>query len=249
MTVDALPILADWFGYATVRLAPPGDSSVVYLDPGRYGVLTGDWAPETPGVAHPAARDRRPGDADLVLVTHVHHYDPDGIRRVAGPDATLVVPTGMDVGRTDRPVDRPRDLDCNVVTLDCEDETVLAGCPLWTVHAYNDPAGQRTRADGSPIHPKGRGVGYLIDLDGTRVFLPGDTDVLDGHAELDVDLFCPPIGGTFTMDREEAAALAAALRPRLTLPVHYNTFAAIEADDRAFAADVAANGVPVALDR
>ena len=249
MTVRFGDLRVEWFGYATVRLSSPATDRVSYVDPGRYGVLTGAWTPDTPGVAHPEPGDRRPRDGDVVLVTHVHHYDPDGIRRVAAPDATLVVPTGMDVGSTDRTAERPVDLDYEVVALGCEDEAVLAGTPLWTVHAYNEPSGPRTDRAGEPIHPKGRGVGYLFEVAGTRVFVPGDTDVLAGHAELDVDLFLPPIGGTFTMDREEAAGLAGALDPGLVVPVHYNTFAAIETDDRAFAADVAERGVPVALDR
>jgi L-ascorbate metabolism protein UlaG (beta-lactamase superfamily) len=249
MTVNTPDLTVDWYGYATTRLATADSDLVCYLDPGRYGVITGEWSPDTRGVAHPVTRDRRPHDGDVVLVTHVHHYDPDGIRRVADDDATLVVPSGLDVNATDRTDERPIDLGFDLVTLDPADETLLAGHPVWTVHSYNEPGGPHTRGDGSPIHPKGRGVGYLLDLDGTRVFFPGDTDVLDGHAELDVDLFLPPIGGSFTMDRHAAAALAADLRPQLTVPVHYNTFAALETDDREFAADVAAAGVPVALDR
>jgi L-ascorbate metabolism protein UlaG (beta-lactamase superfamily) len=50
------------------------------------------------------------------------------------------------------------------------------------------------------------------------------------------------------MDRTEAAGLAVALEPDLVVPVHYGTFDAIETDSRAFAADVASAGVPVALD-
>jgi len=50
------------------------------------------------------------------------------------------------------------------------------------------------------------------------------------------------------MDRHGAAVLAAALDPDLVVPIHYNTFEALEADSRAFAADVAGRGVPVALD-
>jgi L-ascorbate metabolism protein UlaG (beta-lactamase superfamily) len=80
------------------------------------------------------------------------------------------------------------------------------------------------------------------------VFWPGDTDVLEGHDRLDVSLFCPPIGGAFTMDRHEAADLAAALYPDLVCPVHYDTFEAIETNARAFASDVASRGVPVVLD-
>lgn len=79
------------------------------------------------------------------------------------------------------------------------------------------------------------------------MFWPGDSDVLEGHAELDVDVFLAPIGNS-TMDRQDAAALAGELDPELVVPLHYNTIAALEADSGAFAADVAREGVPVALD-
>jgi L-ascorbate metabolism protein UlaG (beta-lactamase superfamily) len=72
--------------------------------------------------------------------------------------------------------------------------------------------------------------------------------VLAGHAELDVSLFCPSIASSYTMNRHEAAELAADLDPDLVLPIHYNTFDALEADSGAFAEDVAKRGVPVVLD-
>jgi L-ascorbate metabolism protein UlaG (beta-lactamase superfamily) len=50
------------------------------------------------------------------------------------------------------------------------------------------------------------------------------------------------------MDRHATADLAEALDPDLVLPIHYNTFEALQADSGAFAADVAGRGVPVVLD-
>jgi len=248
MTVTHGPLRLDWLGYATLRLE--AGNTVVYLDPGRYGVLTGEWEPPSADArdAHPASSDSRPEDGDLVCVSHVHHYDPAGIDRVAGPDATVVACEGIDTRQSSRDLPRLADLPQEVVTVGTEAEGVFADVPLWTVPAYNHPDGPRASANGQPIHPEGRGCGFLLDVDGTRVFWTGDTDVLDGHAALDVDVLCPPIGGTFTMDREEAAALAAAADPALVVPIHYNTFTAIETDSRAFAADVASAGVPVALD-
>jgi len=236
----------EWLGYATVRLE--ADDTVVYLDPGRYGVLTGEWEPDTPGIGHPPARDYRPGDGDVVCVTHVHHYDPDAIDRVARDDATVVLFEGIRASDTTRDVRRPADLAYDLRMVGSEADLAPAGVPIWTVPAYNHPEGPHVGADGSPIHPEGFGCGFLLALDGTRVFWPGDTDVLQGHAELDVSLLLPPIGGSFTMDREAAAGLAADLRPDLVVPIHYNTFEALETDPRAFAADVAAAGVPVVLD-
>jgi len=246
MTVGHDGLTVDWLGYAGLRLE--SDDAVVYLDPGRYGTLTGEWEPDSPDAAHPPARDYRPADGDLVCVSHVHHYDPDGIDRVAGPDATVVAFEGIDVSQSDRELPRLADLDRDVVTVGDEDELEAAGVPVWTMPAYNEPDGPHTRADGTPYHPKGRGCGFLLSVSGTRVFWPGDTDVLAGHDELDVSLFCPPIGGSFTMDRSEAASLAAAMEPDLVVPIHYNTFDALETDSGAFAVDVARAGVPVALD-
>ena len=246
MTVTHDGVAVDWLGYATVRLET--DDAVVYLDPGRYGTLTGEWEPDTAGVAHPPGRDYRAEDGDVVCLTHVHHYDPDGIDRVASDDATVVAFEGMDVRGSSRDLPRLADLDYEVVTVGDEDDLEAAGVPIWTVPAYNEPDGPHTRPDGSPFHPEGRGCGYLLSFDRTRVFWPGDTDVLAGHAELDVSLFVPPIGGSFTMDRAEAAELAAEMGPDLVLPIHYNTFEALETDPRAFAADVSGAGVPVVRD-
>ncbi len=248
MSIGHDGLTVEWLGYATTRIA--GADTVVYIDPGRYGVLTGEWTPpsETARGSHPPTRDYRAEDADIVFVTHRHHYDPDGIERVAGEDATVVVFEGVDVGGTDRTDTRPADLPYEIRRVGMEDEGVVAGVPFWTVPAYNHPDGPHTRADGSPVHPEGFGCGYLLALDGTRVFYPGDSDVLEGHAELDVSLFLPSIDDTFSMGGEAAVDLAAEMNPDLVVPVHYNTFDALQADSRAFVGEVARRGVPVVLD-
>lgn len=236
MTVRHDGLVASWLGYATLRLESP--AATVYLDPGRYGVLDGY-----------AARD-----GDLVCVTHDHHYDPDGIDRVAREDATVVVFEGIDSHRIDRDVARVADLPYEVRRVDDAADIAVGDVIVRTVPAYNEPDGPRTTETGDPFHPKGLGCGFHLTLPspdregGVRILWPGDTDVLDGHAELDVSLFCPPIGGSFTMDRREAAKLAAAMAPDLVLPIHYDTFEALETDSGAFAADVAGRGVPVVLD-
>jgi L-ascorbate metabolism protein UlaG (beta-lactamase superfamily) len=248
MTVIHDGLTLEWYGYATVRL-DDGDTTV-YLDPGRYGVLSGEWEPdsESAGAAHPQGPAIRPEDGDIVCVTHSHHYDPEGIDRVASPDATIVAFEGINVHESSRDLDRLAELPYEVLKVGSEDERMLGDVPVWTVPAYNDPEGPRTSADGTPFHPKGRGCGFLFTLGETRVFWPGDTDVLEGHEELDIDVFLPPIGGAFTMDRTEAASLAVELDPELVVPIHYNTFDALETDSAAFAEGVRAEGVTIELD-
>jgi len=246
MTVRHDGITVEWLGYATLRFA--GEETVVYTDPGRYGVLTGEWEPDTEGIGHPPARDYRPEDADVVCLTHVHHYDPDGVERVANEDTTVVAFEGIEEGVEDRALPPLDSLPCEVVTVGDKEVVNVDGVKLWTVPAYNEEGGPHTRPDGTPFHPKGFGCGFLVDVAGKRVLYPGDTDALGPHQNVEVSVFCPPIGPRFTMDRHEAASLAARMQPELVVPVHYNTFSTLETDSRAFAADVAEAGVPVALD-
>ncbi|MFC4552728.1 MULTISPECIES: MBL fold metallo-hydrolase [Halorussus] len=247
MTIRHDGLLVDWLGYATLRIEAPG-GPVVYLDPGRYGVLTGEWRPDSADATHPEARDYRPEDGDLVLVTHDHHYDSDGIERVAADDATVVVYDAVYPKGIDRDVKDLGDLPYEVVKVSDGTDRMFGDVIVRTVEAYNEPDGPHTRENGEPFHPEGSGTGYIVTVDGTDVFWPGDSDALDGHAALDVSLFCPPIGGSFTMDRREAADLAEAMDPDLVLPIHYDTFEALETDSAAFASDVASRGVPVVLD-
>jgi L-ascorbate metabolism protein UlaG (beta-lactamase superfamily) len=228
--IECEDVSVSWLGYATIRIE--GAGAVVYLDPGRYGVL--EWYDG--------------GDGDVVCVSHDHHYDSDGIRTVAESDADLVVFEGLNTHRIDRPVERPADLPFDVRTVDTAADIAAGEAIVRTTAAYNEPGGPRVRENGEPYHPEGFGCGFHVTLGGTSVYYPGDTDVLEGHDRLDVDVFCPPIGGTFTMDRHEAADLAAALDPAAVVPVHYGTFEAIEADAEAFAADLSDRGVRVELD-
>ncbi|WP_290810297.1 MBL fold metallo-hydrolase [Halovivax sp.] len=231
MTVKRHPLELDWLGYATLRIA--GRTGVTaYVDPGRYGVLEG----------------RRPRDGDLVLVSHAHHYDPDGIERVAHEDAIVVVHESVDAAEMDRVDRQPESLPYEVERVRADESFVLGPLDLFTTPAYNVHGGPHTREDGSPYHPEGEGCGFGVTVDGVTVFWPGDSDALPFHEELDVDVLCPPIGGSFTMDRREAAELAGRMRPELVLPIHYDTFEALETDSEAFVVDVATAGVPVVLD-
>ncbi|MFC6717955.1 MBL fold metallo-hydrolase [Natrialbaceae archaeon GCM10025810] len=233
MTVHFGAVTVDWLGLATVRLEGR-TGTVVYFDPGpeEYGVLDG----------------YEPRDGDLVLVSHDHHYDPDSIRRVARDDAVVLVHESIDADGIERLVDQPESLPYDVERVRADEGFVLGPLDLFTTPAHNDPDGPHVDENGEPHHPPGRGCGFGVTIDGVCAFWPGDTDALESHEELAVDLFLPPIGGTFTMDRHEAAALVGRMRPDLVLPVHYDTFPAIAADEEAFVVDVARRSVPVVLE-
>ncbi|MFD1569869.1 MBL fold metallo-hydrolase [Halorubrum laminariae] len=237
MTVRYDEFTVEWLGYATARLE--AEEIVAYTDPGRYGVLDDYWA----------------RDGDLVVVTHDHHYDPEGIRSVAADSATLVIYDAVDPAGIARDVESIDSLaaDYDVIRVDDEAhvdiDTPAGVVTLWTVPAHNDPDGPNAGPDGSVVHPPGFGCGFILSIADRTVFWPGDSDALDGFAELDVSIFLANICGSgLASDRRAAADLAEELDPDLVVPIHYDTFEKLEADGEAFAGDVAARSIPVALD-
>lgn len=251
MTIRNNGVAIDWLGYACARVEGP-EGTVIYTDPGRYGTLDGTWADQYGGVPHPSgpAYDRQ--DGDVVVVTHDHHYDSDGVRRVAAEDATVLVYEEVDAERIaekeGRDVEAPESLPHDVSRVSTDQSVSVAGTEVTVWPAYNDPDGPRVSDDGEPIHPPGFGCGFEIEVDGYSLFWTGDSDVIDPYEDLEVSLLLPSISGSFTMDREEAAEWAASARPDLVVPIHYNTFEGLRADSAAFATDVAQRGIPVALD-
>lgn len=84
----------------------------------------------------------------------------------------------------------------------------------------------------------GAAAGYVITLDGTRVYHAGDT-ALFSDMKLIGEIYCPdvallPIGGRFTMGPDEAMMAAQFIGAPLVIPVHYNTWPKITQDPGKF---------------
>lgn len=97
------------------------------------------------------------------------------------------------------------------------------------------------------LHPVYLGVpcGLLISADGRNVYHAGDTALfldmqLIGRAGLDVALI--PIGDNFTMGPDDALTALEFLKPKVAVPIHYNTWPVIAQDGAAFAARAAQAG-------
>jgi len=148
-------------------------------------------------------------EADLILSTHSHtdHCDPEKIKLVRGPDTIIVAPAdcASKIGAPVRSL-KPGE------KADFDDVTVEA------VEAYNY---KRFRSPGTPYHPKGLGVGYLVRAEGKTVYHAGDTDLIPEMKELKgIDLALLPSGGTYTMDNDEAAEAAVVIHPKIAVPMH-----------------------------
>ncbi len=104
-----------------------------------------------------------------------------------------------------------------------------------------------TSSLGDPLNPiyMGAPCGLLVSADGKNLYHAGDTAVfldmqLIGRAGLDAALI--PIGDNYTMGPDDALLALDFLRPRLAVPMHYNTWPVIAQDAAAFAARAAQAG-------
>ncbi len=81
-------------------------------------------------------------------------------------------------------------------------------------------------------------AGFVVEMEGKRVYHCGDTDVfLD--MKLIGELYSPdvmlvPIGGWYTMGIREAVKAVELVKPKIAIPMHYNTFPVIETDPEEF---------------
>jgi len=97
------------------------------------------------------------------------------------------------------------------------------------------------------VESGGMPAGILITMDGVTVYHAGDT-ALFGDMELlgrrhAIDVALLPIGDNFTMGPDDAVYAAQLLKPRIVVPMHYNTFDLIRQDPHAFARRVEELGI------
>jgi len=97
------------------------------------------------------------------------------------------------------------------------------------------------------LNPKYMGVpcGLLISADGQHLYHAGDTALfLDMQliARVPLDAALLPIGDNFTMGPDDALVALDLLKPRVAVPMHYDTWPIIAQDAAAFATRAAAAG-------
>ncbi len=168
-----------------------------------------------------------PHDADYILITHDHydHFSPEDIKKVAGSNTVLIVPEKMQ-----RKANEAADLVRRIITVKPGADHEIDGLEIETVPAYNIL---------KPFHPKSaEWVGYILRVDGKRIYIAGDTDATKEAKAVKCDIALIPIGGTYTMDAKKAAELVNTLRPSVAIPVHYGNIVGKPSDGEVFADNV-----------
>lgn len=162
-------------------------------------------------------------DADLILFTHPHydHFSPDDFRKVAKSDTLYIAPVAMktDLEKAGIPSEQ-------AVLLNPGDHITEKEISIEAVPAYNIL---------KPMHRKKYGwLGYVIDLDGIRLYDAGDIDDIPEGEKVQTDVVFVPIGGTFTMNAKEAASFVNKIMPQVAIPIHYGTIVGKPADAQKF---------------
>jgi L-ascorbate metabolism protein UlaG (beta-lactamase superfamily) len=163
-------------------------------------------------------RIRSAKPVDMVLVTHAHfdHLSPDDIRNVSAPGTVIVAPEDCaeQLGPACRAIKAGERLELGT------------GVFVEAYPAYNID---------KQFHPRQKGwVGYVIEMDGRRVYVAGDTDRIPEMLDIRCDVAFLPVGGTYTMTAEEAVAAARDVEAGIAVPIHWGTIVGSRADAERF---------------
>ena len=146
--------------------------------------------------------------ADIILVTHEHfdHYDTAAIRRlttggtqlIMNPHCVEMYGSGTAMTGGDK------------LKLD-KDRIMITALP-----AYNTTEGHLQ------FHPKGRDNGYILTVDGLRIYIAGDTEDIPEMADIkDIDISFLPCNQPYTMTPEQLVKVAKMVKPKVLFPYHY----------------------------
>lgn len=155
--------------------------------------------------------------ADYVLVTHEHgdHFNPQTIQGLLKPDSQFLT--------NQRCADKLGFQHPGTVVLANGENAVLEhGITLETVPAYNITEGHLQ------FHPRGRDNGFILTIDGLRIYIAGDTEDIPEMAELApsekqpaIDIAFLPCNQPYTMTTEQLLHAAKMVQPRVLFPYHY----------------------------
>ncbi len=144
---------------------------------------------------------------DFIFITHDHydHCSPEDIRKISDPNKTAIIAPPDCAGKV-------RSLAARMIEVKPGQE-YNPGISFKTVPAYNTD---------KPFHPRANNwVGYIIYLK-ESVYHCGDTDLIPEMKDLRPDILLIPVGGTYTMNPEEALKAIEMISPqKKAIPMHY----------------------------
>jgi L-ascorbate metabolism protein UlaG (beta-lactamase superfamily) len=165
--------------------------------------------------------------ADIVLLSHDHfdHLSLDDLNKVCTPETTIVASPLCKQGLEKVKAKGKHFVEAGMKHKTGEVE--IEAVPAYNVNKFREP--------GKPFHPKeAKGLGFVFQMDGTRVYYAGDTDFIPEMKSIQCDIALLPVSGTYVMTVEEAAQAARTLNPRIAVPMHYAAIVGTDDDAKKF---------------
>jgi L-ascorbate metabolism protein UlaG (beta-lactamase superfamily) len=163
--------------------------------------------------------DKNYNDADIIFITHDHydHYSEEDIDKVRNDNTIIVAPDGLY-----KKIIKKGFKNDSIITVEPDDIDIVADIKFETIPAYNT---------NKQFHPKENNwVGYILEIDGIRYYIAGDTDITEENKQVKCDIAFVPVGGTYTMDFKEAAQLVNEIKPKIAVPIHYGSIVGTKQD-------------------
>ena len=145
--------------------------------------------------------------ADFIFVTHEHpdHFDQEAIKTLTGETTQLI--TNRRCGDM---------LGYGTVMVNGDNTKIADDFSVEAVPAYN------TTEANMKFHPKGRDNGFILTIDGLRIYIAGDTeDIPEMEYIKDIDIAFLPCNQPFTMTPEQLVKAARMVKPKILYPYHY----------------------------
>ena len=148
---------------------------------------------------------------DFVLLTDIHgdHMNAETLEALQLGDTKIIVPKAVQEKL-------PEDLQPNLVVMNNGETQNIMGYKIEAIPMYNLP---QTK---DAMHTKGRGNGYVLEKDGKRLYISGDTeDIPEMRALKNIDIALVSMNLPYTMPVDQAAEGVLAFQPKKVIPYHY----------------------------
>ena len=148
---------------------------------------------------------------DLILVTDIHgdHLNVKTLEGLDTSKAKIIVPQAV----ADK---MPEVFVPQIDVLNNGDSKERFGFSVEAIPMYN------LREEALKFHTKGRGNGYVIEKDGIRIYISGDTeDIPEMRALKNIDAAFVCMNLPYTMTEVSAADAVLAFAPKTIYPYHY----------------------------